>query len=94
VASADCKGVPLVKEDSPKLGAFETAKENPGNRRMATVARADTVEPHVRTDEEITASLFRDEPEKNAAKPERPKPKTSTPRPTFPSSKATVTRAK
>jgi len=75
VASADCKGVPLVKEDSPKLAAFETAKKNPGNRRMATVASVYTVEPHVRTAEEITAALFRDEPEKNAAKPKRPKPK-------------------
>ena len=33
VASADCKGVPLVKEDAPKVAAFETAKKNPGNRR-------------------------------------------------------------
>ncbi len=37
VATADCKGVPLVKDDSEKVAAFETAKKNPGNRRMATV---------------------------------------------------------
>jgi len=60
VVSADCKGVPLVKEDAAKVAAFETAKKNPGNRRMATVASVYTVEPHVRTAEEITAALFRD----------------------------------
>jgi hypothetical protein len=75
VVSADCKGVPLVKEDSAKVAAFETAKKNPGNRRMATVASVYTVEPHVRTAEEITAALFRDEPEQDAMKPKRPKPK-------------------
>ena len=37
VASAACKGVPLVKEDAAKVAAFEKAKKNPGNRRMATV---------------------------------------------------------
>ena len=76
VASADCKGVPLVKEDSPKIAAFETAKKNPGNRRMATAASVYSVEPHVRTPEDITAALFRDErdPEAEAADRQRPKP--------------------
>jgi hypothetical protein len=74
IASADCKGVPLVKEDSPKVAAFETAKKRPGNRRMATVASVYTVEPHVRTAEEITAALFRDEPSEDAPKADRPRP--------------------
>jgi hypothetical protein len=74
VASPDCKGVPLVKGDSAKVAAFETAKKNPGNRRMATVASVYTVDPHVRTAEEITAALFRDEPEKEAPKTQRPRP--------------------
>jgi hypothetical protein len=74
VVSADCKGVPLVKEDSPKVAAFETAKKNPGNRRMATVASVYTVDPHVRTAEEIAAALFRDEPDENATKTDRPQP--------------------
>jgi hypothetical protein len=74
VASADCKGVPLVKEDSAKVAAFETAKKKPGNRRMATVASVYTVDPHVRTAEEITAALFRDEPDEDATKVQRPKP--------------------
>lgn len=74
VASADCKGVPLVKEDAAKVAAFEVSKKNPGNRRMATVASVYTVDPHIRTAEDITAALFRDEPEAEAVKVKRPKP--------------------
>jgi hypothetical protein len=74
VATADCKGVPLVKEDSPKVAAFETAKKNPGNRRMATVASVYSVDPHVRTADDITAALFRDEREKDPRAADRPKP--------------------
>jgi len=61
VASADGKGVPLIKEGATKVAAFETAKKNPGNRKMATVASVYTVDPHVRTAEEITEALFREE---------------------------------
>lgn len=74
VASADCKGVPLVKEDSAKVAAFETAKKNPGNRRMATVASVYTVDPFVRTAEDITAALFRDQRDENEEKIKRPRP--------------------
>ena len=74
VATADCKGVPLVKEDATKVAAFESAKKNPGNRRMATVASVYTVDPHVRTAEEITEALFRDEPDSAMPKPKRPEP--------------------
>lgn len=61
VASADCKGVPLIRQDVEKVPAFETAKKNPGNRKMATVASVYTVDPHVRTPEDITAALFRED---------------------------------
>jgi hypothetical protein len=54
--------------------AFETAKKNPGNRRMATVASVYTVEPHVRTAEEITAALFRDERDEHGPRAKRPRP--------------------
>ena len=76
VASADCKGVPLVKEDAAKVAAFEQSKKNPGSRRMATVASVYSVAPHVREAEDITAALFRDEPqaEEEATKTARPKP--------------------
>lgn len=74
VATADCKGVPLVKNDSQKVAAFETAKKNPGNRRMATVTSVYSVDPHVRTAEEIAAALFRDDRDEEAVKKPRPKP--------------------
>ncbi len=61
VASADGKGVPLIQEEAAKVAAFETAKKNPGNRKLATVASVYSVDPHVRTAEDITAALFRDE---------------------------------
>jgi hypothetical protein len=41
VATADCKGVPLVKEDAAKTAAFETAKKRPGNRRPLCQYRRD-----------------------------------------------------
>ena len=75
VASADCKGVPLVKKDAQKVAAFETAKKKPGNRRMATVASVYSVDPHVRKAEDIAAAVFRDDRDPNKIQPKRPKPK-------------------
>jgi hypothetical protein len=59
VTTADGKGVPLVKEDAQKVPAFDK-KERPGNRRMATLGCVYTVDPYVRTPEQIVAALFRD----------------------------------
>jgi hypothetical protein len=70
VVTADAKGVPLVREDAAKVPAFE-AKERPGNRRMATLGCVYTVDPHVRTPEQIMAALFRDDTvPQPAARPE------------------------
>ena len=74
VASADCKGVPLVKRDAAKVPAFETGKKRPGNRRMATVASVYTVDPHFRTAEDVTAALFRDTTDEETERVTRPKP--------------------
>ena len=60
VTTADAKGVPLVKEDARKVPAFDQ-KERPGNRRMATLGWVYTVDPLVRTPEQIVAALFRDD---------------------------------
>jgi hypothetical protein len=60
VTTADGKGVPLVKEDAQKVPAFDK-KERPGNRRMATLGCVYTVDPFVRTPEQIVAALFRDD---------------------------------
>jgi len=86
VATADCKGVPLVKNDSQKVAAFETAKKNPGNRRMATVTSVYSVDPHIRTAEEITAALFRDECDEDSPKPSRPEPRNKNTTAHFPES--------
>ncbi|MEZ6130782.1 MAG: hypothetical protein R3C59_19035 [Planctomycetaceae bacterium] len=55
MASAGLQRRAAGQEDSPRIAAFETAKKNPGNRRMATVSSVYSVDPHVRTPEEITA---------------------------------------
>jgi len=60
VSTADAKGVPLVREDAQHVPAFEQ-KERPGNRRMATLGCVYTVDPFVRTPEQIVAALFRDD---------------------------------
>lgn len=69
VASADCKGVPLIKEDAAKVAAFEATKKKPGNRRMATVASVYTVNPHYRTADDVVAALFREKPSIDSARP-------------------------
>jgi hypothetical protein len=60
VATADGKGVPLVRADAAQLPAFEQ-QERPGNRRMATLGCVYTVDPYVRTPEQIVAALLRDD---------------------------------
>jgi hypothetical protein len=71
VTTADGKGVPLVQEDAQQVPAFDK-KERPGNRRMATLGCVYTVDPYVRTPEQIVAALFRD---RTVAQPEdRPEP--------------------
>jgi hypothetical protein len=59
VTTSDCKGVPLVRADAQKVPVFEE-KERPGNRRMATLGCVYSVDPYVRTPEQIVAALFRD----------------------------------
>src|SRR5271156_4293699 len=72
VTSADGKGVPLVKEDAGQVPAFDQ-KERPGNRRMATLGCVYTVNPHVRTPEQVLAALFR---ARRVSQPEdRPEPR-------------------
>lgn len=71
VATADGKGVPLVKRDAERVPAFEQ-RERPGNRRMATLGGIYSVDRHVRTGDDILAALFRDEPPAPPSK--RPEP--------------------
>lgn len=59
VATADGKGVPLVRADAQRVPAFDK-KERPGNRRMATLGCVYSVDRFVRTPEQIVSALFRD----------------------------------
>lgn len=59
VLTGDGKGVPLVKRDAERVPAFEEKEQRPGNRRMATLACAYTVDRHVRTPQQVAAALFR-----------------------------------
>lgn len=75
VLTADGKGVPLVQADAARLRCFEEKPQRGGNRRMATVASVYSVEPHVRTPEEIVAALFEDaRGQPSDSKPTRPTP--------------------
>jgi hypothetical protein len=72
VFTADGKGVPMVKADAQRVPAFDKA-ERPGNRRMATLAAVYTIDPYVRTAEQIVAALFRDNTEPRPK--DRPQPR-------------------
>lgn len=72
VLTADGKGVPLVKKDAEQVPVFEEKNERPGNRRMATLACTYTVDPYVRTPEQMVAALLREE--KVAQPADRPEP--------------------
>jgi hypothetical protein len=70
VATADGKGVPMIREEAEPLPAFRQSQRR-GNRCMATLAAVYSVDRYVRTAEEVVAALFRDE---RPARDDRPKP--------------------
>jgi hypothetical protein len=73
VASADGKGIVMRRSaDDPAPAAHRTKGEKASRKQMATVASIYSVDRHVRTAEEVVASLFRDKPQK--PRPPRPKP--------------------
>ncbi len=74
VFTADGKGVPLVQADAQRVPAFDKA-ERPGNRRMATLAAVYTIDPYVRSAEQIVAALFRDDAPRRPKDKDRPQPK-------------------
>lgn len=73
VATADGKGVPLIRDQVEVPPVHGPKPSRPGNRRMATVACVYSVDPYVRTPEDVVAALFRDPRDKDAAAA-RPKP--------------------
>ena len=59
VATADGKGVPLIRESEP-TPVHGSRPPRPGNRRMATVVGVHSVDRYRRTPEDLLAALFRD----------------------------------
>ncbi len=72
VATADGKGVPLIRDPVTAPPVHGPKPSRPGNRRMATLACVYSVEPYVRTAEDVVAALFRDDRKKDV--PARPQP--------------------
>lgn len=72
VATADGKGVPLIRENVEAPPVHGPKPSRPGNRRMATLACVYSVDRYVRTAEDVLAALFRDERERDATPRPRP----------------------
>ena len=61
VVTADCKGVVMRGQGTPAVcGGQRPAGRRANHKRMATVGAVYTVDPYVRTPEEVVAALFRD----------------------------------
>ena len=72
VATADGKGVPLIRENVEAPPVHGPKPSRPGNRRMAILACVYSVDPYVRTAEDVVAALFRDPRDEDAAVRPRP----------------------
>jgi hypothetical protein len=75
VQTADAKGVPIRRPaDTPAIETHQSNKgPKPGAKRMATLGSVYSIEPNVRTPEEIVELLFR--------RPGEPREKSARPRP-------------
>ncbi len=61
VVTADCKGIVIRGQGTPTVcGGERPSGERANQKRMATVGAVYTVDPNVRTPEEVVAALFRD----------------------------------
>lgn len=72
VATADGKGVPLIRKNVKAPPVHGPKPSRPGNRRMAILACVYSVDRYVRTAEDVVAALFRDERESDATARPRP----------------------
>jgi hypothetical protein len=59
VGAVDGKGVPMVKQDQAEVVVRRGRGKKANKKRMATVAAVYTIQPRIRTPEEVTESLFR-----------------------------------
>src|SRR5262249_29837202 len=71
VASADAKGIVMRRSpDDPPPPVHPGKGEKRSKKKMAVVGTVYTIDPYVRTPEQVVAALFRDEPKP----PPRPVP--------------------
>ena len=75
VATADGKGVPLIREQVDTAPVHGPKPPRPNNRRMATLACVYSVDPYLRTAEDIVAALFRDQRDEEASEKAAPRPR-------------------
>jgi hypothetical protein len=71
VVTADCKGVVIRGQGTPTVcGGERPAGQRANQKRMATVGAVYTVDPYVRTADEVVAALFRDPDYEPGPRPE------------------------
>jgi hypothetical protein len=71
VVTADCKGIVIRGQGTKTVcGGERPAGERANQKRMAAVAAVYTVDPYVRTPDEVVAALFRDPDYEPARRPE------------------------
>src|SRR5262249_28721631 len=68
---ADCKGIVMRGQGMPTVcGGERPGGQRASHKRMATLAAVYTVDPYVRTPEEVVAALFRDPDYEPGPRPE------------------------
>jgi hypothetical protein len=71
VITADCKGIVIRGQGTPTVcGGQRPAGQRANQKRMATVGAVYTVDPYVRTPQEVVAALFRDPDDEPAPRPQ------------------------
>jgi hypothetical protein len=71
VVTADCKGIVMRGQGTPAVcGGQRPGGQRANHKRMATVGAVYTVDPYVRTAEEVVAALFRDPGHEPGPRPE------------------------
>lgn len=71
VLTADCKGVVIRGQGTPTVcGGHRPAGTRANQKRMATVGAVYTVDPYVRTADEVVSALFRDPDYRPNARPQ------------------------
>lgn len=73
VVTADGKGV-VMRPSELEAGKTPPQAGHPGNKKMALVGSAYTVDPYQRSADEVLAALFRDGQQERDGLPARPKP--------------------